>query len=144
MEDTIFGTGPYAVSQPVARTEDPRLLRGGGVYTDDRNLEGQAYAVFLRSPVGHGEITKLDVSAAKSAPGVLAVLTHEDIETAGLGGLPNNLPVKSRDGSALIKPNRPLLATGRVRHIGEPIVAVIAESMAQARDAAELVGKSVV
>jgi carbon-monoxide dehydrogenase large subunit len=139
VEDTIFGTGPYAVSQPVARTEDPRLLRGGGVYTDDRNLDGQAYAVFLRSPVGHGEITKLDVSAAKSAPGVLAVLTHEDIETAGLGSLPNNLPVKSRDGSALIKPNRPLLATGRVRHIGEPIVAVIAESMAQARDAAELV-----
>ncbi|MBT3399590.1 MAG: hypothetical protein HN420_06355, partial [Rhodospirillaceae bacterium] len=66
----MFGTGPYAVSQPVARTEDPRLLRGGGVYTDDRNLDGQAYAVFLRSPVGHGEITKLDVSAAKSAPGV--------------------------------------------------------------------------
>lgn len=139
MEDTIFGTGPYAVSQPVTRTEDPRLLRGDGIYTDDRNLAGQAYAVFVRSPVAHGEIAGLDVSAAKSAPGVLAVLTHADITAAGLGSLPNNLPVKSRDGSPLIKPVRPLLATGRVRHVGEPIVAVIAESLAQARDAAELV-----
>lgn len=139
MEDTIFGTGPFAVSQSVARTEDPRLLRGEGVYTDDRNLEGQAYTVFLRSPVAHGEITKLDVAAAKAAPGVLAIYTHEDTEAAGLGGLPNNLPVKSRDGTALIKPKRPLLATGRVRHIGEPIVAVVAENLAQARDAAELV-----
>ena len=139
MEDTIFGTGPYAVSQPVTRTEDPKLLRGDGVYTDDRNLEGQAYAVFLRSPVAHGEITTLDVTAAKAAPGVLAVLTHADIAAAGLGTLPNNLPVKSRDGTALIKPPRPILATGRVRHVGEPVAAIIAETEAQARDAAELV-----
>ena len=139
MEDTIFGTGLYAVSQPVARTEDPRLLRGEGVYTDDRNLEGQAYAVFLRSPVSHGVVATLDISAAESAPGVLSVLTHVDIESAGLGTLPNNLPVKSRDGTPLIKPPRPILATGRVRHVGEPVVAVIAETVAQARDAAEKV-----
>jgi carbon-monoxide dehydrogenase large subunit len=139
VENTIFGTGPHAVSQPVARTEDPRLLRGDGVYTDDRSLDGQAYAVFLRSPVAHGDIATLDISAAKSAPGVLAVYTHDDIAAAGLGTLPNNLPVKSRDGSPLIKPPRPVLANGRVRHIGEPIAAVIAESVAQARDAVELI-----
>ncbi|MBO6783538.1 MAG: xanthine dehydrogenase family protein molybdopterin-binding subunit, partial [Alphaproteobacteria bacterium] len=139
MDDLIFGTGPYAVSQPVTRNEDPRLLRGDGVYTDDKNLDGQAHAVFVRSTVAHGEITSLDVSAAKSAPGVVAVLTHEDIAAAGLGTLPNNLPVKSRDGSPLIKPPRPILANGKVRHMGEPIAAVIAETAAQARDAAELV-----
>ncbi len=139
MDDVIFGSGPYAVSQPVTRNEDPRLLRGEGVYTDDKNLEGQAYAYFVRSTVAHGEVKSVDVSAAKGAPGVVAVLTHEDIAAAGLGTLPNNLPVKSRDGSPLIKPPRPILATDRVRHMGEPIVAVIAESAAQARDAAELV-----
>jgi carbon-monoxide dehydrogenase large subunit len=139
VDGLIFGTGPNAVSQPVPRTEDPRLLRGDGLYTDDRNLEGQAYAVFLRSPVPHGDIAKLDVSAARTAPGVLAVLTHDDIAAAGLGTLPNNLPVKSRDGSPLIKPPRPVLANGRVRHVGEPIAAVIAETAAQARDAVELI-----
>ena len=115
MDDLIFGTGPYAVSQPVSRTEDPRLLTGRGNYTDDKNLAGQAYAVFLRSPVGHGVIRGLDTAEAAKAPGVLAVLTHKDIEAAGFGTLPNNLPLKSRDGTPLIKPARPVLATGKVR-----------------------------
>jgi len=139
VDDIIFGTGPYAVSQPVSRKEDPRLLLGGGKYTDDKNLAGQAYAYFVRSPVAHGELKSVDISAAKAAPGVLAVLTHNDIAAAGLGTLPNNLPLKSRDGTPLIKPPRPVLATGRVRHMGEPIAAVIAETAMQARDAAELV-----
>jgi carbon-monoxide dehydrogenase large subunit len=139
VDDVIFGTGPYAVSQPVSRNEDPRLLRGDGLYTDDKNLDGQAHAVFLRSTIAHGDITSLDVAAAKNAPGVVAVVTVDDLEAAGLGTLPNNLPVKSRDGSPLIKPVRPILAKGRVRHVGEPVVAIIAETAAQARDAAELV-----
>ncbi len=139
MDAPVFGTGPYAVSQPVPRTEDPRLLRGGGVYTDDRNLPGQAYAVFVRSAVAHGEIKSVGLEAAKAAPGVLAIYTHEDIDAAGFGTLPNNLPLKSRDGTPLIKPPRPVLATGRVRNVGQPVVAVIAETLAQARDAAELV-----
>jgi len=135
----VFGTGPYAVSQPVTRTEDPRLLRGGGLYTDDRNLPGQAYAVFVRSAVAHGDIRRIDIDAAKAAPGVLAVYTSADMDAAGFGTLPNNLPLKGRDGSALIKPPRPILATGRVRNVGEPVVGVIAETVEQARDAAELV-----
>jgi len=135
----VFGTGPYAVSQPVTRTEDPRLLRGGGLYTDDRNLDGQAYAVFVRSAVAHGDIKAIGVDAAKAAPGVLAVYTHADIDAAGFGTLPNNLPLKGRDGTPLIKPPRPVLATDRVRNVGQPIVAVIAETLAQAHDAAELV-----
>ena len=139
MDAPVFGTGPYAVSQPVTRTEDPRLLRGGGVYTDDRNLAGQAYAVFVRSPVAHGDIKSIGIEAAKAAPGVLAVYTHADIDAAGYGTLPNNLPLKGRDGSALLKPPRPILAKGRVRNVGEPVVAVIAETVAQARDGAELV-----
>ncbi|MFT5182832.1 MAG: carbon-monoxide dehydrogenase large subunit, partial [Alphaproteobacteria bacterium] len=139
MDAPVFGTGPYAVSQPVTRTEDPRLLRGGGVYTDDRNLAGQAFAVFVRSPVAHGDIKSIGVEAAKAAPGVLAVYTHADIDAAGYGTLPNNLPLKGRDGSALLKPPRPILAKGRVRNVGEPVVAVIAETLAQARDGAELV-----
>ncbi len=139
MDTPVFGTGPYAVSQPVTRTEDPRLLRGGGVYTDDRNLPGQAYAVFVRSPVAHGDIKNIGIDAAKAAPGVLAVYTSADIDAAGFGTLPNNLPLKSRDGTDLIKPPRPVLAKGRVRNVGEPVAAVIAETVAQARDAAELV-----
>lgn len=139
MDAPVFGTGPYAVSQPVTRTEDPRLLRGGGVYTDDRNLDGQAYAVFVRSPVAHGEIKSIDIDAAKAAPGVLAVYTHADIDAAGFGTLPNNLPLKGRDGSPLIKPPRPILATGRVRNVGQPVVGIVAETLEQARDAAELV-----
>ena len=139
MNAPVFGTGPYAVSQPVTRTEDPRLLRGGGRYTDDRKLEGQAYAVFVRSPVAHGDIKSIDIAAAKAAPGVLAVYTHADIDAAGYTTLPNNLPLKGRDGAALLKPPRPILAKGRVRNVGEPVVAVIAETLAQARDGAELV-----
>ncbi|MEK9662845.1 MAG: molybdopterin cofactor-binding domain-containing protein, partial [Alphaproteobacteria bacterium] len=114
-------TGPYAVSQPVTRTEDPRLLTGRGNYTDDKNLPGQAHAAFLRSPVGHAVVKGIDTGAAESAPGVLLVLTHKDIAEAGFGTLPNNLPLKSRDGTPLIKPPRPVLATDKVRHLGQPV-----------------------
>ncbi len=139
MDTPVFGTGPFAVSQPVTRTEDPRLLRGGGVYTDDRKLDGQAYAVFVRSLVAHGNIKAASIDAAKAAPGVLAVYTHTDIDAAGFGTLPNNLPLQGRDGTPLIKPPRPVLATGRVRYVGEPVVGIVAETLVQARDAAELV-----
>ncbi|MCZ6587757.1 MAG: xanthine dehydrogenase family protein molybdopterin-binding subunit, partial [Alphaproteobacteria bacterium] len=89
--------------------------------------------------VAHGDIKAINIDAAKAAPGVLAVYTHTDIDAAGFGNLPNNLPLKSRDGSDLIVPPRPALAKGRVRNVGEPVVGVIAETLDQARDAAELV-----
>ena len=135
----MFGTGPYAISQPVTRTEDPRLLRGDGEYTDDRNIHNQVFAFFVRSPFAHGEIDSVVVEAAKLSPGVLAVLTHSDVDEEGYGTLPNNLPLKSKDGSALVKPPRPILAKDRVRYVGEPVVAIVAETMDQAKDAAELV-----
>jgi carbon-monoxide dehydrogenase large subunit len=129
----------YSIGQSVSRLEDPRLLRGEGCYSDDFNLPGQAFGYVLRSPFAHGRITVLDIAAARAAEGVLAVLTADDLEAAGIGTMPCLLPVKNRDGTPLIKPPRPVLATGHVRFRGEAVAFVVAESLAQARDAAELI-----
>ena len=129
----------FAIGQSVARTEDPRLLRGEGCFTDDFNLPCQAYAYVFRSPYAHGKIESLDVSAARSANGVLMVLTADDLAREGVSPLPCRLPAKSRDGTPLIKPDRPCLATDIVRHRGEAIALVVAESTGQARDAADFI-----
>ena len=129
----------FGIGQPVPRTEDPRLLSGGGRYTDDSSAAGQAHAVFLRSAVGHGEIVTLDVSAVAGAPGVLAVYTGADLEADGIGHIPCPVPMKNRDGSAPNVPPRPALAVGRVRHVGDPVAVVVAETLAEARDAAECI-----
>lgn len=129
----------FAIGQSVARTEDPRLLRGEGVFTDDFSLPNQAFGYVFRSPYAHGKIERLDVSAARTASGVLAVLTAEDLVREGVSPLPCRLPAKSRDGTPLITPDRPSLATDRVRHRGEAVAFVVAESLGQARDAAELI-----
>ena len=129
----------FAVGQPVSRLEDPRLLRGDGCFTDDFGIDGQAYGYVFRSPFAHGSIERLDVAAAAAAPGVLAVLTTVDLAAAGVGTMPCMLPVKNRDGTPLIKPPRPVLATDRVRFRGEAVAFIVAETLAQARDAAELV-----
>ena len=91
----------YSIGQPVARSEDPRLLTGGGQYTDDLNLDGQAYAVMVRSPIAHGVINGIDASAALALPGVLAVYTAEDMAAAGYGFLPCKLGIKNQDHSPL-------------------------------------------
>ena len=127
----------FGIGQPVPRTEDPRLLSGGGRYTDDVSAPGQAYAVFLRSTVGHGEIAALDVSSVADAPGVLAVYTGADLEADGIGHIPCPVPMKNRDGTAPNVPPRPALSVGRVRHVGDPVAVVIAETLAEARDAVE-------
>src|SRR6185369_10754523 len=88
----------FAVGQRVLRTEDPRLLTGGGQYTDDTSLPGQAYLVLVRSTIAHGEIKSIDTAAAKKAPGVLGVWVGKDLEADGIGGLPCGMPLKSRDG----------------------------------------------
>ncbi len=127
------------IGAPVKRREDFRFIKGLGKYTDDINLPGQAYCYILRSSVAHARIRSIDVSQAKAAPGVIAVYTHADLDASGAGGLPCGWQVTSRDGSPMIEPKHPILATGKVRHVGDPIVAIIAESLNEAKSAAEKV-----
>jgi carbon-monoxide dehydrogenase large subunit len=131
--------GEFAIGQGVSRFEDPRLVRGGGRYTDDIKLPGLVHGVVLRSPHAHAKITSIDVAAARKAPGVLAVLTSIDIKSAGYGDLPVPGGLKRRDGSPMYKPRYPILAEDRVRWVGDYIAFVVAETVAQALDAAEMI-----
>jgi carbon-monoxide dehydrogenase large subunit len=123
----------------VKRREDRRFLLGKGRYTDDITLPGQTWAVFVRSPYAHAAIRSIDASAARSAPGVIAVLTGDDVAADGLGGIPCGWQIKNKDESVMVEPPHPALAQGKVRHAGDPVVMVIAATKAQARDAAQLV-----
>ncbi|MEK9279957.1 MULTISPECIES: xanthine dehydrogenase family protein molybdopterin-binding subunit [unclassified Bradyrhizobium] len=129
----------YGVGQPVRRKEDDTLVRGKGRYTDDFNLPGQAYAVIVRSTHAHGVIRGIGTEAARAMPGVLGVWTGTDLNAAGYGPFTCGLPLKSRDGSPLLQTNRQPLATDKVRFVGDPVAFVVAETLAQARDAAEAV-----
>ena len=129
----------YGVGQPVRRKEDDTLVRGKGKYTDDFTLPGQAYCWMVRSSHAHGIIRGIDTAAAKAMPGVLGVWTGKDLEAAGYNPFTCGLPLKSRDGSPLLQTNRPALATDKVRFVGDPVAFVVAETLAQARDAAEAV-----
>ncbi len=127
----------FGLSQPLRRIEDPRLLKGGGRYTDDIDLPGQGYGHVLRSPHAAARIAAIGTAAAKAMPGVLGVFTHADI--AELGDLPCAVPLKNRDGSPRANTPRPALANGQVRHVGDPVAFVVAETAKQARDAAEAI-----
>lgn len=129
----------YAISQPVTQEEAPRLLKGQGQYTDDVTLARQAYAVFLRSPHAHADITSIDVRAAQQMPGVLAVLTGADYTDDELGEITNISPLKRRDGSQMFRPPRPALTRDRVYHVGQSVAVVVAETVADAKDAAEAI-----
>jgi len=131
--------GQFGIGQAVRRTEDVRFITGKGRYTDDEADPRQAYAVFLRSPHAHARIESIAIDAAKRAPGVLAVYTGADIAAAKLGTIQCVAPLKNRDGSNYFNPGRPLLAQGKVRHVGDPVALVIAESVNAAKDAAELI-----
>ena len=131
--------GEFAIGQGVPRFEDPRLVRGGGSYTDDIQMPGMAYGVVLRSPHGHAKIKSIDTTAAKAAPGVLAVITGADWKAAGLGDLLSHPGLKLRDGSPMFKPRYPVLAETHVRFIGDSVAFIVADTLAQAHDAAELV-----
>src|SRR3954463_7708073 len=120
------------------RLEDDRMLTGRGKYVSDWDLPGQAYGFFLRSDRAHADIVALDAAPALAHPGVVAVITGEDIKAA-LKSLPCALPVKGRGGMELLSPGRPALARGRVRFPGEPVALIVAESAAAAADAAELI-----
>ncbi|MSP66806.1 MAG: xanthine dehydrogenase family protein molybdopterin-binding subunit [Alphaproteobacteria bacterium] len=121
----------------VRRKEDFRFLTGQGTYTDDMNRPGQAHVFLLRSPHAHARLKKIDARQALAAPGVIAVITGADLEAAGVGPLPCGWQIFNKDGTPAHEPPHPVLAVGRVRHVGDPVAAVIAETRALARDGAE-------
>jgi aerobic carbon-monoxide dehydrogenase large subunit len=130
--------GEFAIGQSVSRFEDPRLLKGGGRYVGDMVLPGMVFGQVLRSPHAHARSRSIDVSRAKAAPGVLAVLTGADWQASGWGDLPVPGGLKRRDGS-VFRPPYPALVKDRVRFVGDYVAFVVAESMHQALDAAELI-----
>jgi carbon-monoxide dehydrogenase large subunit len=138
VENTIAAQ-KYGIGQPVLRKEDDTLVRGKGKYTDDLNLPRQAYAVMVRSTHAHGVLKQVGIAEAKAMPGVLGIWTGEDMVAAGYGNFVSRMPLKSKDGSALLQSSKPILAVGKVRFVGDPIAVVVAETLAQAKDAAEAV-----
>src|ERR1700751_3454919 len=139
VDQTMLELERYAIGQPVPRSEDPVLLRGEGHYADDVSLPGQAFAVMVRSGYAHGIIRKIDTAVARGMPGVLGVYTAADLEAAGVGPLPPRQIMNNRDGTPMLSPVRYALATDKVRYVGDPIAAVVAETAAPAKDAAEAV-----
>ncbi len=131
--------GEFALGQAVSRFEDPRLLRGGGRYVDDMVLPRMAFGHVLRSPHAHARIRSIDTTAAKAAPGVLAVLTGADWEGSGWGDLPTPGGNRLRDGSPAFRPRFPALVKDRVRWVGDYVAFVVALTKDQAADAAELI-----
>ena len=131
--------GRFGSGQKVRRVEDQALLEGAGQFTDDVAPAGVTHLVFLRSPHAHAKILSVDTAPAKAIPGVIAVITGADLLAAGVKPLVTAMPFKRPDGSALAAPPRPVLAQEMVRFVGEPVAAVIAETLAAARDGAEAV-----
>ncbi|HAD72435.1 MAG TPA: carbon monoxide dehydrogenase, partial [Gammaproteobacteria bacterium] len=129
----------FGIGQPATRIEDTRLTTGQGSYIEDLSLEGQAYAIFVRSPHAHAFIKKIDTDDARSLPGVLAIYTVEDLKADNIGNVPCGAPAMNKDGTPCVMPPRPALAEGKVRHVGDAVAVVIAETVEQARDAAEQV-----
>lgn len=127
------------IGAPVRRKEDFRFITGKGQYTDDINRPGQTYAAFVRSPHAHAVIKSVDASAALASPGVVAVLTGQDLEADKIGGLICGWMIHNKDGSPMSAGAHPALAVGKVRYVGDHVAVVIAETFAQARDAAEKV-----
>ncbi|HSK38874.1 MAG TPA: xanthine dehydrogenase family protein molybdopterin-binding subunit, partial [Arenibaculum sp.] len=130
---------PTGIGAAVRRREDFRFLTGQGTYTDDIERPRQTHAYILRSPYAHARINGIDVSAAAAAPGVVAVFTGRDMAADGVNGLPCGWQVHSKDGSPMKEPAHLPLAVDRVRHVGDSVAVVIAESHEQAKDASELI-----
>ncbi len=139
IDETMLELDRYAIGQPVPRSEDPVLLRGEGHYADDVSLPGQAYAVMVRSGYAHGIIRRIDTAAARAMPGVLGVYTAAELAAGGVGPLPARQVMNNRDGTPMLTPVHHALATDKVRHVGDAIAAIVAETLAQAKDAAEAV-----
>src|SRR3984957_18893980 len=135
-DPTLLNSEKFAVGQPVSRKEDPILLRGEGRYTDDLTLPNQLYGVMVRSRMAHGTIRSIDADMAREMPGVHLIVTAADLAAGGIGNMP---AAAGRRGDAPPTPRPPQkpLATDRVRYVGEPIAMVVAETVKQAKDAAE-------
>jgi aerobic carbon-monoxide dehydrogenase large subunit len=129
----------FSIGQPVRRHEDLRLVAGQGRYTDDIVLPRMTHAFVLRSPEAHAHIKRVEVAAARGMPGVLFVASGEDVHAAGLGDVPCTVPLINRDGTPRHDTPRPALAIGKVRHVGQPVALVVAETLTAARDAAEVI-----
>lgn len=127
----------HGIGASQKRREDVRFLTGAGNYTDDINLHGQAYVYFLRSDMAHGKINKVDTEEASQMPGVVRIFTGADFE--GIGGLPCGWQVTDKNGDPMKEPAHPVLAQGKVRHVGDPVAAVVADSLEEARTAAEAI-----
>jgi carbon-monoxide dehydrogenase large subunit len=139
MADHFDAPMKFGIGQPVRRYEDVRLLTGRGHYQDDNVMPRQAWCVFVRSPYAHAKINGIDTTAAKAAPGVVAVYTAAEYVADGIAMPKANMPRKKRDGSPMFAPQRPALMGDRVRYVGDSVAMVIAETLAEAKDAAELV-----
>ena len=129
----------FGIGQPVTRTEDPRFLTGRGTFVDDITLAGQAHAVVVYSTVAHADIKAIDTARAEASPGVVAVLTGAEAEADAIGGFPPLFMPEDMGGPKGYRTIRPVIARHRVRHVGERVALVVAETEAQARDGAELV-----
>ena len=129
----------FGMAQPVRRVEDARLLLGLGRYTDDIAPEGALHGVVLRSPHAAARIAGIDIAAAMALPGIAAIYTGADLEADGIGTMPCGVPLKNRDGSPRAEVPHPVLAQGAVRHVGDPVAFIVAETVQAGRDAAEAI-----
>ena len=129
----------FGIGQPILRSEDIRFITGKGLYTGDITLENQLYMYVLRSNVAHGKIISMDIEEAKNAKGVIDVFISKDLENDGITPLDTNFKAKNKDGSEMITPKRNAIAKDNVRHVGDPIAIVIAESLELAKNASELI-----
>ena len=127
----------FGIGQPAIRYEDKRLTTGSGNYVDDVELTNQSIAIFVRSPHAHAKILNIETDVARALPGILGIYTAADLKDAGIGNVPCIAAIKNHDDSAIVTPPRPALAEDRVRHVGDAVAMVVAETVAQALDAAE-------
>ncbi len=137
MSTTTTTQGPIGAALP--RREDRRFITGQGRYTDDITLPGMTHAAILRSPHAHARILSINTAAALAAPGVLAVFTGQDVAADKVGGLPCGWLVKNKNGTPMVEPPHPILVADRVRHVGDQVAMVVAETRAQARAALALI-----
>ena len=129
----------FGIGQPVRRLEDNKFLTGNGSYTDDLNFNDQVFMYILRSPYASAKITSINYQKAKEYKGVLTIISHQEIKKMNINPMYPGFKVKNKDGSAMVDTFRNILSDGRVRYVGEPILAIIAETAEIAQEAADFV-----